>query len=203
MQEWMSDDETQSSQASSTSSFLVIPQTAPEGGLTITQPPQTATSFYKIAPSVTITFGWNFTNVLASPTSLTVSAVADNGNTYPVGPTDGIIPGNALSVEWDIGSYQGANPTKPLAPANYILTIWDDRGPTARLSPGRLAQNNALHFALYTGEPYTALSSGWECAVCQNGAMGVMVHPTFLGIVVTFLVMLLSGFHLIMRTSSA
>ena len=90
-------------QAQSSSSS--IPATAPAGGLTITQPPQTATSFYKIAPSQPITFAWNFTYLLATPTSLTISAVGDNGNTYPVGPTNGIIPGTSTSVVWDPYSY--------------------------------------------------------------------------------------------------
>lgn len=142
------------------SSTLSIPQTAPAGGLTITQPPQTATSFYKIAPSQLITFGWNFTYVIATPTHLTVSAVCSNGNTYPVGPTNGIIPGTATQVVWDVYSYQQANPNMPLAQASCSLTIWDDRGPTATRRPGFLQANSALQFALYTPEAYTPLTSG-------------------------------------------
>ena len=92
-------------QAQSQSSSSSIPASAPAGGLTITQPPQTATSFYKIAPSQPITFAWNFTYLLATPASLTLSAVGENGNTYPVGPTNGIIPGTATSVIWDPYSY--------------------------------------------------------------------------------------------------
>ena len=149
-----------SSTASSNSSSLLIPQTAPAGGLTITKPPQTATSFYKIAPSEPVTFGWNMTSVLATPTHLTVSAICDNGNTYPVGPTDGIIPGTATQVVWDLFAYQQANPNKPLAQATYTLSIWDDRGPTASIKPGFLQQNSALRFALYTPEAYTPLTSG-------------------------------------------
>jgi len=148
---------TSSSLRSSSSS---IPQTAPAGGLSITQPPQAATSFFKIAPSQPITFGWNMTYVLATPTHLTVSAVCENGNTYPVGPTDGIIPGTATQVVWDLFAYQQANPNKPLAQASYSLTIWDDRGPTAALRPGYLQQNSALKFALYTPEAYTPIASG-------------------------------------------
>lgn len=145
---------------STNSTVSLIPQTAPAGGLSITQPPQTATSFFKIAPSEPVTFGWNMTSVLATPTHLTVSAVCDNGNTYPVGPTDGIIPGTATQVVWDLYAYQLANPNKPLAQATYILSIWDDRGPGASIRPGYLQQNSALRFALYTPEAYTPLTSG-------------------------------------------
>ncbi|KAF8800834.1 hypothetical protein BYT27DRAFT_7235948 [Phlegmacium glaucopus] len=184
----------------SSTSFFVIPQTAPAGGLTITQPPQTATSFYKIAPSQPITFGWNMTSVIATPTHLTVSAVCDNGNTYPVGPTDGIIPGTASQVVWDLYAYQQANPNKPLAQATYTLNIWDDRGPGAPRRPGYLQPNSALQFALYTPEAYTPLASGWSCSAC-NSAMSYAAHPAFISLLVTFFLIFFSGFHLI-RSSS-
>ena len=149
-----------SSRASASSNATVIPQTAPAGGLTITQPPQTATSFFKIASNDPVTFGWNMTSVIATPTHLTVSAICDNGNTYPVGPSNGIIPGTATQVVWDLYAYQQSNPNKPLAQATYTLSIWDDRGPTAAIKPGYLQQNSALRFALYTPEAYTPITSG-------------------------------------------
>jgi hypothetical protein len=53
-----------------------------------------------------ITIGWNLTSVLATPTSLTLSAVCDNSNTYAVGPDpDGKVPGTATEVVWDVYSY--------------------------------------------------------------------------------------------------
>jgi hypothetical protein len=137
-----------------------IPQTAAVGVLSVTQPPQTATSFYKIASGQLITFAWNFTSVLATPTHLTVSAVCDNGNTYPVGPTDGIIAGTATSVVWDPYGYDQLNPNTPLAQASYSLRIWDDRGPNPPLQPGHLQPNSAVRFALYTPQGYTPLTSG-------------------------------------------
>ncbi len=79
-----------------------VAQTAAAGGLLFTQPPQTAAaSYYKIAPSNLVTFGWNFTSVVVYPTSLTVKAYcASNGNTYPVGPTgaNGVLAGTATQV---------------------------------------------------------------------------------------------------------
>ena len=100
------------------------------------------------------------TYVIATPTHLTVSAVCANGNTYPVGPTDGVIPGTATEVVWDIYSYQVNNPNKPLAQASYTLNIWDDRGPGSARRPGYLQPNSALQFALYTPQPYTGLADG-------------------------------------------
>ena len=140
--------------------FTPIPQTAPAGGILVTQPPETATSFFKIAPDNQITFAWNTTYVLATPTRLTVSAVCENGNTYPVGPTDGIIPGTATSVVWDPYSYDQAHPNTPLAQASYTLHIWDDRGPNSVRRAGFLEPYSALKFALYKPQPYTPIASG-------------------------------------------
>jgi hypothetical protein len=151
---------TQSVSANATSSSSSIPQSAPAGILTITQPPQQSTSYYKVAQNQFITFGWNFSYILATPTHLTVSAVCENGNTYPVGPTDGIIPGTATSVVWDPYSYQTSHPNLPLAQAKYTLEIWGDGGPNAVRAPGVLTPNSALQFALYTPQAYTPIGSG-------------------------------------------
>ncbi|KAH9855603.1 hypothetical protein C2E23DRAFT_901464 [Lenzites betulinus] len=182
--------------SSSSGSSLNIPQTAPAGGLTITQPPQTATSYYKIAPSITLTFAWNFTDVLATPTSLTVSAVCDNGNTYPVGPTNGIIPGDATSVTWDLWGYQTDHPNLPLAEETYTLHIWGDRGPGAAREPGELSENSALKFAMYSPEAYTPLES-WTCPTCNGALSDYTSHPAFISLTITFVVMFLSGYSLI------
>jgi hypothetical protein len=177
----------------------VIPQTAPVAVLSITQPPQTATSFYKIASGQLVTFAWNFTGVLATPTHLTVSAVCDNGNTYPVGPTDGIIDGTATSVVWDPYGYDQLNPNTPLAQASYTLHIWDDRGPNPTMRPGYLQPNSAVKFALYTPQPYTPLNSGWTCAGCSGSVSSYTAHPAFAGIIATLFIVFLSGFSLLRR----
>ncbi|KAF5324187.1 hypothetical protein D9619_011349 [Psilocybe cf. subviscida] len=190
--------------ASSSSSFslIFIPPTAPAGVASITNPPQTATPFYKIAPGQPITFGWSFSGVIQTPTRLTVSAVCDNGNTYPVGPTDGVIPGTATEVVWDPYEYNQRNPQKPLAVGSpkYTLNIYDERGLKGARRPGYLQPNTGLNFGLYTPRPYVALADGWTCETC-NGAMATVAHPAFVSLVVTFLVVFFSGFHLL-RSSS-
>ncbi|KAG6877740.1 hypothetical protein C0993_004454 [Termitomyces sp. T159_Od127] len=150
----------QNTPPASTTSRPRIPASAPAGLITVVQPPASVTSYYKIAPSNFITFAWNFSYVLATPTHLTVSAVCDNGNTYPVGPTNGVIDGTATSVVWDLFSYQQSHSNTPLAPAMYTLNIWDDRGPGAGRVPGFLQPYSGLKFAMYTPEPYTSLADG-------------------------------------------
>ena len=153
---------TSTTQSTSSSSVLSIPQTAAVGGLTITQPPQTATSYFKIAPSNTVTIAWNFTSLYSTPSSLTLTAVGENGNSYPVGPSGGTIPGTATSVEWDIWSYQQAHSTLQLGPGTNTLSIWYERGPSATRAGGLFSMNTALSFALYTPQAYTPLESAYS-----------------------------------------
>ena len=161
------------------SSTLSIAQTAPAGVLTITQPPQTTIAFFKIAQSQPITFAWNTSYVLSTPAHLTVSAICENGNTFPVGPTDGIIAGTASSVVWDVYSWQKNNPNSPLPQATYTLEIFDDRGPGSARSPGLLQPNNALRFALYSPQSYTPIGSGklpWTFFVSCKTYRGLLFH---------------------------
>lgn len=180
-------------------SYLSIPQSAPAGLLTVTQPPQQSTSYFKVAQNQFITFGWNFSYILATPTHLTVSAVCENGNTYPVGPTDGIIPGTATSVVWDPYTYQTTHPNLPLAQAKYTLKIWGDGGPDAVREPGVLTPNSALQFALYTPQAYTPIGSGWSCAGCSSAVSQHIAHPTFVALLATLMVVFISGSALLRR----
>lgn len=150
----------QASQTGSPSPMPTIPSNAPPGVISITQPPQQSIPAYKIAPSDPITFAWEFVNVIVTPTHLTLSAVCEDGNTYPVGPTNGIIPGSASSVVWDTYAYQTSNPQLPLAQAKYTLEIWGDQGPTAQPEPGLLSPNSAVQFSLYTPQGYSPVTSG-------------------------------------------
>jgi len=186
---------------SASSSTSAIPQSAPAGGLLFTQPAATAApSFYKIAPSQPITIGWNMTSVISTPQHLTLSAFcADNGNTYPVGPTNGIIPGNSNSVVWDPFAYQQANPGTPLIVGSYTLSVWDDRGPTALPAPGLLAPNNQLRFALYTTQAYTPLAS-WTCQGCNAASPNSVARGFPVALIATCVVLLFSGMG-ILRTA--
>jgi hypothetical protein len=185
----------------SSTTRLTIPQTAAAGGLTITQPPQTATSFFKVAPSQIITFAWNFTSLYSQPAHLTCTAGCDNGNSYPIGPTDGIIDGTATELVWDPYGWNQANPTLQLPlQGTCTLSIWDDRGPTAARAPGLFEKNTALKFALYKPQDYTPIASGWQCIGCNSGALAnFTAHPAFAGLIITITIMLLSGYGLLRR----
>ncbi|KAF8579666.1 hypothetical protein K439DRAFT_1416093 [Ramaria rubella] len=186
--------------ASSTPAPISIPQTAPAGGVQFTRPAQTAAaSYYKIAPSELITFGWNLTSLSITPDSLTISAFCSaNGNTYPVGPTNGVIPGDSTQVVWNPFAYQQANPTQPLIIASYTLQVMDAHGLTQVPAPGRFAPNTEMTFALYTPQSYTPLAS-WTCSGCSSAASNALTHPIFLSLFATLIAMLLGGFGTLRR----
>ncbi|KAF9262214.1 hypothetical protein L218DRAFT_433525 [Marasmius fiardii PR-910] len=172
----------------------------PPGRISFIAPPQHSISIFKIASGLPITFAWNATGIKATPTSLTIAAVDESGFTYPVGPSDGKIPGGATSVVWDVYSYQHAHQSPTLREAMYTLQVSDDRGLGVAPKAGYLMPNQELRFGLYTPRPYTALASGWSCTVCENGALSNSVgNPLFISVLVTTLVMFLSGFSLIQQ----
>lgn len=156
-----SQQEQQTTSSSSTTGPISIPNTVPAGGLTFTKPPATTVAYYKIAPSISLTFGWNLTGLYVTPTHLTVSAYcASNGNTYSVGPTNGIIPGDATEIVWEPYTYQtGAGVQTPLVQGTYTLRVQDERGTAAIGSPGLFSYNSEMTFALYTPQAYTPLTS--------------------------------------------
>ncbi|TFL00226.1 hypothetical protein BDV98DRAFT_531318 [Pterulicium gracile] len=160
------------------------------------KPPMTTTAFYKIAPSEFITFQWTLSDVLASPTSLTIRATGDNNNIYTIGDNDGTIAGDATELVWNPYEWNQANPTLKLTPGEYRLNIWDDRGPDTPRRPGYMQANNALKFALYTPVPYTALADGWTCMNCNAGTR-LSTHPLSIALISTLLIVLLSSFTLL------
>lgn len=190
-------------QASPTSTQINIPSSAPAGGLTVTQPVQTADpSYYKIATGVDVTFGWNFTSVLQYPQTLTVQAYcSENLNTYQIATA---LPGTATSVVWSPYNYstsvEASNPNLPqLIAASYRLLIYDERGLGVGASPGLMQPNTKVQFALYIPQAYTPLASGWICAAC-NGAVGLRaLHPGFIGLIATLVIAVVSGWNLLSR----
>lgn len=129
-----------------------IPQSAPPGSLTVTNPPNTVIPYLEIATNqLPVTFAWSFADVLSTPTSLTVSAVADNGMSFPVGSmTDGAVPGTATSVVWNLYSYDQAHPQSLLPNSTYRLQIADERGMGAGMTPGLLTPYNGSMFVIFS-----------------------------------------------------
>lgn len=142
--------------STTTASPISIPADYPAGGMSMTEPVTTTTMYYKLAAGNTMTFGWNMTSVLITPSALTFSAYcASNKNTYPVGT----VPGTATTITWEPWAYQtGQGQQTPLAQGTYTLMVNDEQGTTAVGKAGRFNYFDGLTFAFYTPQPYTPLA---------------------------------------------
>ncbi|ORY33352.1 hypothetical protein BCR39DRAFT_463616 [Naematelia encephala] len=189
--------------ASSTTSSISIPGTAAAGGLTVTQPPSTASaSYFKIAEHEFITFGWNLTSLYVTPQHLTIIASCSaNGNTYPVGPTaspSNTIPANQTQIIWNPHEWEQIPGQTPFAEATYVLKIWDERGPGVGVKGGFFSPYAGTDFMMYRPEQYTSIADGWKCTTCSN-AFNHLSEPTGLALVTSFLIMLFSAWNILSR----
>lgn len=137
-----------------------IPSSAPAGGITITEPQQTAAqSYYKIAQGIIVTFGWNFTSVLKYPSSLLVQAYcSENSNTYTLAAS---LPGTATGFTWAPYDYDQSAALlghPQLVAATYRLQIMDERGLNVGAQAGLFQPNTKIQFALYQPKPYQPIS---------------------------------------------
>ncbi|CAO1633630.1 unnamed protein product [Sympodiomycopsis kandeliae] len=185
---------------SSSSSEINIPSSAAAGGITITQPVQSAdASYYKIASGVDVTFGWNFTSVLSYPNSLTLQAYCtSNKNTYPIT----VLPGTATQAVWNPYNYsvtaQQSNQPALIA-ETYRLQIFDERGLNVGASPGVMQPNQKVQFALYVPQNYTPLSAGWICGSCKNAGVSLQASPLAISLLAVVLTTLMSAMHIFNR----
>jgi hypothetical protein len=156
----------------------------PAGGTSMMIPTAGATTYYKIGDYVT--FAWNYTSLLVTPSAVNVLATCTmNSATYTL--TSNMTVEETGKVVWDTGKYQ-ANATVPLLTATYTLYVVDvekDIGDTA--SPGHLGSQNGYLFGMYSPQAYTPLNGmllffyvyltkhtdpniEFNCATC-NGAL--------------------------------
>lgn len=136
-------------------------------------PPLTAgAQLYKIGDFVT--WKWNYTNVLGTPTAIDVLASCSAcSRTFTL--TQNMTWATQNAFTWDTAEFQKKNSAGGLAVAQYTLVIYDaDSGPSATIDPGYLGVFNSFQFGLYTGM-HTDIPEGqdWSCASC-SGAFSQM-----------------------------
>jgi len=136
----------------------------PPGNVVMQTPATTSgTQYYKIGSPVT--FGWNYTSLIITPTAVNVEAYcSQNSQTYTIAQNLSIAK---PSVVWDTSLEQANNNEPPLAMAFYTLLIYDEASAvTAVPSAGYLAAFNGFQFGMYTPQPYTPLQD-FNCATCD------------------------------------
>ena len=148
----------------------------------ITPAPTASASYYKIGDYVT--FAWNYTSLLASPSAVDiVASCSGNQQTYTI-QMNQTISNATQAVTWDTAAYQTDNPALPLAQDFYTLIIYDAASAvTAFPQAGYLAPQSQFTFGMYTKEPYSdSPTSGTMCPTCSGAlssserqALGLML----------------------------
>lgn len=98
-----------------------------------------------------------------------MASCADNGNTYPVGPTNSpynTFPANTTEIVWNPWQWQNMPNQPPFAQATYTLQVWDERGTDAVRKGGYFYMYSGTRFGMYLPAAYTPLASEYpeECA---------------------------------------
>jgi len=140
--------------------------TDPAGAVVMVTPAATApTQLYKIGS--TITWKWNYTNLLGTPTAVDVLATC-TAATRLYTLTSNMTFATQGSFTWDTNAYTESVKASPLVIDQYTLIIHDsDSSISATADPGYLGTFNQFQFGMYTPQPYTPLASGWQCASCS------------------------------------
>lgn len=155
-------------------------------------------TYYKVGDY--ITWGWNYTNVQATPTAVDLWAFCSAAKaTYTLATN--MTYDEKGQYTWDTAAY--ATQAPQLGTNSYTLSIADaEIGPSGSKGAGYLNPVAMYTFAMYTPQPYSNLSgksisrrtlvegikkltqhTDWTCATCNSGAASLTPKNTwsFLG----------------------
>ena len=112
-------------------------------------------SYYKIGDQ--ITFGWNYTSLIVTPTAIDILATCSGcASAYTLANNASVK--ETGSVVWDTSGY--ATGTNPLLTESYTLIIHDAAQPTtAAAQAGYLGTYDSFMFGMYIPQPYSDLGS--------------------------------------------
>ena len=131
----------------------------------ITPAVSSGAQYYKVGDWVT--FAWNYTSLLATPSAIDVFAsCAANQALYTLALNQSV--SETGRVLWDTGDYQ-ATATIPLLTNTYTLIIYPaDSSISATAKAGYLAVQETYTFGMYTPQPYTPWSSKFWLLFCVS-----------------------------------
>lgn len=139
----------------------------PAGSISMITPSTTnILELYKIGDF--ITWGWNYTNLQATPTAIDVLASCSFATrTFTL--TQNMTFETLGSYTWDTAAYQTDNVQAQLLTEEYTLIIYDaESSVSATAEAGYLDTFDGFTFGLYATQSYTPLSEGWTCATCSS-----------------------------------
>jgi len=112
-----------------------------------------------------VTFVWNYTDLIVTPTALNVEAYCTDGANYFTIAKN--LSAHNTKAVWDTGEYQSTATIK-LPVATYSLYIYDAaHARTEVASAGYLEPYNQYSFGMYTKQPYVNRTE-FECPTCSG-----------------------------------
>ncbi|KAK4064266.1 uncharacterized protein Triagg1_9062 [Trichoderma aggressivum f. europaeum] len=165
---------------SKTTHHTMFDAEAPPGNVVMQTPNVFAGSgLYKIGDYVT--WGWNYTNILGTPTAIDVLISCSTvSETWTL--TSNMTFKTSASYVWD-SSVQATDVVQPLPVAMYTLIIKDSDAAISTIpDPGYLGTFSSFTFGLYTPQPYVPFPE-WHCDAC-NAALSKFDHHV-LGFAIT------------------
>lgn len=145
-------------------------------------------NLYKIGDFVT--FGWNYTNLKATPTAVDV-VVSCSRATATWTLTQNMTFSTKGEYTWD-SKEQATAVQSPLLTEEYTLIIYDsDSEMTATPRPGYLGVFDQFKFDMYKPRDYTPLAE-WNCPTCSAAIPSV--DRTALGFALTMSIVTVASF---------
>ncbi|KAL7928108.1 hypothetical protein V8C35DRAFT_318897 [Trichoderma chlorosporum] len=167
-------------QKGTATAHTVFPPESPPGSVVMQTPNVFAGSaLYKIGDFVT--WGWNYTNILGTPTAIDVLISCSTASeTWTL--TSNMTFKTSAAYVWD-SSVQATDVAQPLPVAMYTLIIKDSEAAVSSIpDAGYLGTFTGFTFGLYTPQPYTPFPD-WHCDAC-NAALAKFDHQA-LGFAIT------------------
>ncbi|KAK7938111.1 uncharacterized protein PG986_014979 [Apiospora aurea] len=140
----------------------------PAGGVSMLTPaPVLGTQLYRIGQ--TITWGWNYTSLQATPTAIDVLVSCSTASkTWTL--TQNMTYETKGSYTWDTHAYAETAVVDQLLTAEYTLLIYDaESSVKATAEAGYLSTFDGFKFGLYKPQDYQPLNE-WHCATCSGAA---------------------------------
>ncbi|AEO69605.1 a1712a35-3b15-4d51-9b6c-1a5176de3cc6 [Thermothielavioides terrestris] len=161
----------------------------PAGSVVMVTPAATdGLQLYKIGDYVT--WGWNYTNLLADPTAIDLY-VKCSSVAQPWTVTQNMSFQEPGSFTWDTKAFQSSHVADPLLTEMYTLVIADaDGGISATAEPGYLAPYSGFTFGLYEPQEYHDTGDGYQCASCSRAVSGLDRRAVGVAVVMSALTVL-------------
>lgn len=132
--------------------------------------------YYRVGSN--ITFGWNYTSLLVTPSHIDILATntAQPGITHTLAINQTVATKTG-SLIWDTEHYPKSARLN-LDTGKYTLIIHDTtKDINAVAQAGHLGSFNQFAFGIYNPQPYQDLDDGFRCATCVKSAALRTIAP--------------------------